>query len=79
MADIPHQTATGSGIAQAYGEGAQATVNISGLTAADVAVLLQGAGAAQQARIDELAAKLNATREAVLGFLRILKEDEVPR
>ena len=77
MADSQQQSAVGSGIAQAYGQGASATVNI-GLKPEDVAMLLQAAGAAAQAKIDQLAVELNASREAVLGFLRILKEDEVP-
>jgi hypothetical protein len=39
---------------------------------------LQAAGAAAQAKIDELAGHFNTSREAVVGFLKILKEDEVP-
>jgi tetratricopeptide (TPR) repeat protein len=77
MADSPYQSASGSGIAQAYGQGASATVNI-GLKPEDVAALLQAAGAAAQAKIDQLAVDLNASRAAVLGFLKILKEDDVP-
>src|ERR1700747_1258414 len=53
-----------------------------GLNRAEISSLLEGAlGAAtatQQAKIDDLDAKLNTSREAVRGFLRILKEDEVP-
>jgi tetratricopeptide (TPR) repeat protein len=76
MADSQQQSAVGSGIAQAYGQGASATVNI-GLKPEDVAMLLQGAGAAAQAKIDQLAVELRASSEAVRGFLRILKENEV--
>ncbi len=77
MSDSPLQSAAGSGIAQAFGQGAIATVQI-GFTSEEVATLLQAAGSAHQAKIDDLAAQLNANREAVQGFLRILKEDEVP-
>ncbi len=78
MTDNPHQSAYGTGIAQAYGEGATATVNITGLNPEQIATLLQAAGAAAQGKIDELAVHLNASREAVQGFLKILKEDEGP-
>lgn len=77
MTDSQKQSAFGTGIAQASGPGASATVNI-GLRPEEIATLLQAAGAAQQGKIDELAARLNASREAVMGFLRILKEDDVP-
>ena len=49
MTDNPHQSAHGTGIAQAYGEGATATVNITGLNPEQIASLLQAAGAAAQA------------------------------
>ena len=78
MTDNPHQSAYGTGIAQAYGEGATATVNITGLNPEQIASLLQAAGAAAQARIDELAGQLHTSREAVLGFLKILQEEEGP-
>ena len=78
MTDNPHQSAYGTGIAQAFGEGATATVNITGLNPEQIASLLQAAGAAAQAKINELAGQLHTSREAVLGFLKILKEDEGP-
>jgi hypothetical protein len=78
MADYPQQSAQGTGIAQAFGEGACATVNITGFTSEQIATLLQAAGAAQQLRIDELAGQLHASSEVVRGFLKILKEDEGP-
>jgi hypothetical protein len=82
MTDYPEQGAVGTGIAQAFGEGASATVTITGFRSEEVASLmqaaLQAAGAAQQARIEELAARLNTSREAVLGFFKILQEGEVP-
>jgi tetratricopeptide (TPR) repeat protein len=65
------------GIAQAYGEGSAATVNV-GFKPEEIALMLQAAGSASQAKIDELAGNLNTSREAVLGFLRTLKEDDVP-
>ena len=77
MSELSHQSAVGSGIAQAFGEGATAAVHI-GFTSEQIAPLLQAAGAAAQSKIDELASQLKASREAVLGFLNILKEDEVP-
>ena len=77
MADAPVQNALGSGIAQASGEGASATVSI-GLRAEDIAPLLQAAGFAQQAKINELAKQMDVSRGALLGFFKILKEDEVP-
>jgi hypothetical protein len=53
--DKPHQSASGTGtsIAQAYGEGATATVNITGLNPERIALLLQAAGAAAQTNHDE--------------------------
>jgi tetratricopeptide (TPR) repeat protein len=78
MTDQRNQSASGTGIAQAFGEGASATVNITGLTSEQIASLLQAAGAAAQARIDELAARLDTSREAVLGFFKILQEENVP-
>jgi hypothetical protein len=78
MPDDSHQNAVGTGIAQALGEGAHATVNITGFTSEQIAPLLQAAGAAAQARIDELAGQLNTSSEAARGFLSILREDDVP-
>lgn len=82
MTNEPQQSASGTGIAQAFGEGASATVTITGFRSEDVAslmqVALQAAGSAQQARIDELAGQLHTSREAVLGFLKILQEEDVP-
>ena len=78
MTDNPHQSAYGTGIAQAFGEGATATVNITGLNPEQIASLLHAAGAAAQAKIDDLAGQLHTNREAVQGFLKILKEDEGP-
>ena len=53
-----------------------------GLSPEEIASLLvpalRAAGEAQQTRIDELAARFNSTREAVTGFLSILREDDVP-
>jgi hypothetical protein len=72
------QNAGGTGIAQAFGQGATATVNITGFTPYQIATLLKTAGAAQQARVNELATQLNTSRAAVHGFLNILKEDEGP-
>jgi tetratricopeptide (TPR) repeat protein len=54
------------------------TSNIVGFSSEQIAPLLQAAGSAQQARIDELAARLNTSREAVLGFFKILQEEDVP-
>jgi hypothetical protein len=53
--DEPQQSASGTGIAQASGEGASASVYISGLTSEQIAPLLQAPGTAQQARIDHSA------------------------
>jgi hypothetical protein len=74
----PHLSAVGTGIAQVYGEGASATVTITGFTSEQIAILLEAVGAAAQAKIDQLAGQLRTSSEAVLGFLKILKEDEVP-
>jgi tetratricopeptide (TPR) repeat protein len=78
MTDYPQQSAQGTGIAQAFGEGASATVNITGFTSEQIAQLLQAAGVAQQARIDELAGQLNTSSDAVRGFFKILQEEDVP-
>jgi tetratricopeptide (TPR) repeat protein len=78
MADESYQSAVGTGIAQALGEGAHATVNITGFTSEQIATMLRAAGAAQQTRIDELATRLSTGREALLGFFKILQEDDVP-
>jgi hypothetical protein len=77
MIDKPQQKASGTGIAQAFGEGAHADVKI-GFTSEEIAPLLQAATAAQQVKIEELSVQLHTSREAVLKFLKILKEDEVP-
>ncbi len=82
MADTPLQSASGTGIAQAYGDGAQAHVHVTNryeLRASldDLRRLLQEEDA-QSAQVQDLAAQLETSREAVLGFFRILKEQEVP-
>lgn len=77
MTEYLHQSASGTGIAVVNGEGASATV-IIGLKPEEIASLLSAAGAAAQTKIDELAGNLNTSREAVLGFLKTLQEDEVP-
>jgi hypothetical protein len=56
---------------------ANATVNITGFTSEQIATLLQAAGAAQQAKIDGLAVRLSTSREAVLGFFKILQQEDV--
>ena len=64
MTDYLHQSATGEDIAIA-GNGSTAIVNnITGFTSEQIATLLQAAGAAHQARIDELADQLHTSREA---------------
>jgi tetratricopeptide (TPR) repeat protein len=82
MTDESHQRASGTGIAQSFGEGASASVTITGFSSEDVASLMQvalrAAGAAAQSRIDELASQLHTSREAVLGFFKILQEEDVP-
>jgi hypothetical protein len=50
--DPAAQIAFGSGIAQAYGPGATASVSITGYTAEQLQQLLETAGASQQAAID---------------------------
>jgi len=77
MTESQHQVAHGSYIAQAIGAGAQAMVQI-GLSSEEVASLLVEAGTAHLAKVDDLARQLNASREAVTGFLKILREDDVP-
>jgi hypothetical protein len=58
--------------------GDYSTVNIThGIKAEEIIGLFQ-ARENDRAKIDELAAKLNLTREAFRGILRILKEDDVP-
>jgi tetratricopeptide (TPR) repeat protein len=74
------QIALGSGVAQAHGEGASATVNYEphyGSQPEEVEGMLRAAGEAAQAKIDELAGELNTTREAVVGFLRTMRREEV--
>jgi tetratricopeptide (TPR) repeat protein len=82
MIEKPQQSASGTGIAQAIGEGASATVTITGFRSEEVALLMQvalhAAGAAQQARIDELADQLHTSSEAVRGFFKILQQEDVP-
>jgi len=82
MTDEPHQSAVGEFIAQADRGSTAIVNNITGFKSEEVAslmqVALQAAGAAQQTRIDELAALLNTNREAVLGFFKILQEEDVP-
>lgn len=68
---------SGENIAFADGPGASSTV-IVGFTSDEVAHLLQAAGTAAEGRVSELANQLNASREAVLGFFSILKEEQVP-
>ena len=72
------QNAQGTGIAQALGANASASVTITGYTAEQVQMLIRTAGEAQQAAIGDLSRQLNTTREAVLGFLKILDANEVP-
>jgi len=72
------QSAQGSGIAQAYGPGATASVTIVGITPEVLQQALRAAGAAQQAVIDNLSRQLDTTREAVRGFFNILSASEVP-
>ena len=72
------QSAQGSGIAQAYGQGAMASVTIVGITSEVLQQTLLAAGAAQQAVIDNLSIQLDTTREAVRGFFNILSASEVP-
>ncbi len=72
------QSAQGTGIAQALGAGASASVTITGYTAEQVQMLIRTAGEAQQAAITDLSRQLNTTREAVLGFFKILDTSEVP-
>jgi len=76
MTESQRQVAQGNYIAQAHGRGAQATVQI-GLSSEELSSLLLGVGVAHQAKLDGLARQLNASREAVTGFLRILREDDV--
>ena len=71
------QSAIGSAIAQAAGAGATATVNF-GYTAVEVERLLTITSTEQQATIADLSKKLDASEQAVRGFLRLLKEDDVP-
>jgi hypothetical protein len=49
-----------------------------GFSAEQIAPLLTAATATQQAKIDDLAGQLNVSREAVVGFLRTLRVEEVP-
>lgn len=72
------QSARGTGIAQAYGDHATATVTIQGITPEQVEALLRAAGGAQQSKIEQLSRQLNTTQEAVRGFLQILKQEAVP-
>jgi hypothetical protein len=44
MTDDPHQNASGTGIAQAYGEGARATVNITGFRSEDGGIWVRFTG-----------------------------------
>jgi tetratricopeptide (TPR) repeat protein len=82
MTDSTQQTAQGTAIAQALGAGATATVNVIGVIGADLESLVQaavrGATADLRVQIDELATQLHTSREAVLGFLTILGEDQGP-
>lgn len=66
------QSAQGSGIAQAYGPGATASVIIIGITPAELQDALRAAGAAQQAVVENLSRQLDTTREAVRGFAVII-------
>jgi len=79
LARQPRQDAHGTGIAQAD-RGSTATVNnyITGSSPDEVALSLRAAGAAAQAKIDELAVQLRTSSEAVLGFFKILEEEDVP-
>jgi ABC-type transporter Mla subunit MlaD len=71
------QSASGHGIAQAFGEHASAIANI-GYSAEQISTILRSAGGAQQAVIDSLSCKLNATGEAIRGFFQILGASDVP-
>jgi tetratricopeptide (TPR) repeat protein len=79
LARQPRQDAHGTGIAQAD-RGSTATVNnyITGSSPDEVALSLRAAGAAAQAKIDELGGQLRTSSEAVLGFFKILQEENVP-
>ena len=54
MTDYTQQSASGTGIAQAFGDGVSATVNITSFRPEEIAALLQSLSAIQ-AKIDELA------------------------
>jgi hypothetical protein len=75
MTDYSQQSAQGIGIAQAFGEGSSATVNIAGFKSEEVAslmqVALQATGSAQQARIDELASLLYKLRSSLIRLRSI--------
>jgi len=78
-ADATKQTAEGSYIAQASGPGASATIGYTwDQLSAILATSLSSAGAAAQAKIDDLAAQLRTSSDAVLGFLKTLKQESVP-
>src|SRR5262249_33249586 len=82
------QDAGGRGIAQASDHStatvndlSRATVNVTnnyGLTAADLLAAVRAADEAHQTVIQKLSNELQATQEAVRGFLRILNESDVP-
>jgi hypothetical protein len=74
MTNEPYQSAYGTGIAQAFGEGAHATVNIIGFTSEQIAILLQAAEP-PGGKMDELAAQLRTSSEAIVGFFKILQEE----
>jgi tetratricopeptide (TPR) repeat protein len=70
--------AVGTGIAQAYGPNATASVTIQGITSEQLQAALRAAGQAQQAVIDNLSQQLSTTQESVRGFLEILRHKDVP-
>ena len=79
LARQPRQVAQGTAIAQAdCGGTAIVNNNITGSSPDEVALSLRAAGVAAQAKIDELAGQLRTSSEAVLGFFKILQEEDVP-
>jgi Asp-tRNA(Asn)/Glu-tRNA(Gln) amidotransferase C subunit len=82
MTDYPHQSAIGESIALADRGSTAIVNNITGFKHEEVAslmqVALQAAGTAHQAKIDELAGQLRTSSGAVMGFFKILQEEDVP-
>ena len=73
--EAPLQDAQGIGIAQAYGKGATAIVNFTGIT---LEQLKQALREERPAIVDSLSKQFDTPREAVRGFLKILGANEVP-